>query len=333
MEKFAVIGGGGWGTTLADILAQKGLRVWLWVRNPGLRNLIEEGRENPVYLPGARLSDNLRVTSSLGEALEHASHVVCAVPSHGIRDVFTKASPHIPEKSIIVSVSKGIEETTLLTPSGIISEILPRGFRENIVILSGPTFAKEVILRLPAAACAAGENEGNARSVQEAFSTPYFRIYTNPDPAGVELGGALKNVIAIAVGISDGLGLGGNARAALITRGLKEISRLGIKMNGKERTFYGLSGLGDLVLTATGELSRNRNVGLQVGRGRRLREILTDMRMVAEGVRTSLAVRELARNNRVEMPITEQVCEVLYGDKPPKEAVMELMTRELKGES
>lgn len=332
MERFAVIGGGSWGTTLASLVAEKGFDVRLWVRNAELCATIEGRRENPAYLPGVTLPEGLRVTSTLKDALEDASIIVCAVPSHGIRGVFKDASPYIAKKSVIVSASKGIEEGTLLTSSEVLKEAVTGRSGEDIVILSGPTFAKEVSLRLPAAACAACEREGNARRVQELFSTYYFRIYTSSDPRGVEFGGALKNVIAIAVGIADGLELGSNARAALITRGLAEIARFGVKMGARAQTFYGLSGLGDLVLTSTGALSRNRKVGLEMGKGNTLGEVLSGMRMVAEGVKTSLAVRELARKNAVEMPITEEVCSVLYEDKSPREAVIGLMTRGLKGE-
>jgi len=329
----AVVGAGSWGTTLADLLARKGSgSVRLWARNPELAGIIEKTRENPAYLPGIKLSDNIGVTNSLADALKGASLVVCAVPSHGIREVFKDAPAHIPKDAIIVSASKGIEEATNLTSSQILGDVLPQVLREHIVILSGPTFAKEVARHLPSAACAASRINKDATVVQEAFSTPYFRIYTNPDPAGVELGGTLKNVIAIACGISDGLGLGSNARAALITRGLSEISRLGVKMKADIKTFYGLSGLGDLVLTSTGALSRNHAVGVEIGKGRKLKEILSGMRMVAEGVKTSLAVRRLSHLLSVEMPITEAVCAVLYEDKSPRQATVELMTRELKEE-
>ncbi len=332
METFAVIGAGSWGTTLADLLARKGYGVRLWTRNPELSRLIEEGRENKPYLPGVRLPENLTATSSLADAVEGASMIVCAVPSHGIREVFKDIRSRISGEALVVSASKGIEQGTHLTCCGILEEVFPEGVHGNIAVLSGPTFAKEVSRGLPAAACAASRSGEVALRVQRIFSTPYFRVYTNPDRIGVELGGALKNVMALAAGASDGLGLGNNARAALITRGLAEMSRLGTKMGADPRTFYGLSGLGDLVLTCTGELSRNRRVGVEIGRGRSLGEILSEMRMVAEGVKTSLAVRELAAMHGIEVPITEEVCRVLYEGKSPERAVMELMTRELKGE-
>ncbi|MBI5598918.1 MAG: NAD(P)-dependent glycerol-3-phosphate dehydrogenase [Deltaproteobacteria bacterium] len=334
MENVAIVGAGSWGTTLANLLAQKGVgRVRLWARSPGITELIKKTRENVPYLPGVRLSGNLFATSSLQDALKGASIAVCAVPSHGVREVFKEASRHISGGCLIVNASKGIEEKTLLTCSGILREVLGDALNaRGIVVMSGPTFAKEVSRGLPAAACAASGSEKDARAVQDVFSTACFRVYTNPDPIGVELGGALKNVIAIASGISDGLNLGANARAALITRGLAEMARLGVRMKASPGTFYGLSGLGDLVLTSTGELSRNRMVGLEIGRGRGLKDILSGMNMVAEGVKTAMAVMELARRHCVEMPISEGVYKVLYDGKPPREAVMELMTRGLKGE-
>jgi glycerol-3-phosphate dehydrogenase (NAD(P)+) len=329
-QGFTVLGAGSWGTTLANLLAKKGYRVTLWARSEELKRHIDESGENTPYLPGITLSKNISTTNSLEDALKKSVVVVCAVPSHGIRKIFDKAAPYIPEGAHIVSVSKGLEEGTRLTPSGILKEVV--NGKRDIVVLSGPTFAKEVSIGLPACICAASPSDEASTLVQKVFSTPYFRVYTNPDVIGVELGGALKNVVALASGISDGLGLGYNARAALITRGLVEISRLGVKMGAREETFSGLSGLGDLVLTCTGELSRNRSVGLAIGRGQAIEDILKAMRMVAEGVKTSRAVRELSGLHGVEMPITEEVTKVLYEDRSPKEAVMGLMTRELKGE-
>ncbi|HHD10950.1 MAG TPA: NAD(P)-dependent glycerol-3-phosphate dehydrogenase [Deltaproteobacteria bacterium] len=326
-----VIGGGSWGTTLANLLAEKGLSVRLWVRSNSLCELIREKRENPAYLKGVRLSDNILPTTSIKEALEDSPIVVCAVPSHGIRAIFTEASQYIRKDAIIVSTSKGIEEGTHLTCSAILKECLDRELHQRVVVLSGPSFAGEVSRGLPTAVCVAGIPE-YTESIQRLFSTPSFRVYTNPDMTGVELGGALKNVVAIASGISDGLGLGNNARAALITRGLKEMVRLGVECGAEEKTFYGLSGMGDLVLTCTGELSRNRKVGLEIGKGKTLGEVLSGMKMVAEGVRTSRSVRELARVKGVDMPITEQVYNILYESKSPRDAVMELMTRRLKEE-
>lgn len=329
---FAVVGAGSWGTALADILGRKGYGVRLWARSAELCRSIAMTRVNSVYLPGITLSENINPCSSIEEALMGAGVVVSAVPSHGLRGVFSRARPFIRKDAVIVSATKGIEQDTLLTASGILKDALKGAHRGALVALSGPSFAREVALRLPAAVCAASEAAEAAEAVQHAFSTPYFRVYTNSDVTGVELGGALKNVIAIASGISDGLALGSNARAALITRGLAEISRMGVRMGANPQTFYGLSGLGDLVLTCTGALSRNYTVGLEIGRGRSLDDVIGRMRMVAEGVKTSTAAEALARARGVEMPITEAVCAVLHGGKSAQDSVLELMTRELKSE-
>lgn len=329
---FAVLGAGSWGTALADILGQKGFKVRLWARSDELCGSIALTRVNSVYLPGVTLSEKINPCPSLEEALSGAGFIVSAVPSHGLRGVFARARPFIRKDAIIVSATKGIEQDTLLTASGILKDALKGAHRGEIVALSGPSFAREVALRLPAAVCAASESAEAAEAVQHAFSTPYFRVYTNSDVTGVELGGALKNVIAIASGISDGLALGSNARAALITRGLSEISRMGVRMGANPQTFYGLSGLGDLVLTCTGPLSRNYTVGLEIGRGRSIDDVLGKMRMVAEGVKTSTAAEALARARGVEMPITEAVCAVLHRGKSAQDSVIELMTRELKSE-
>lgn len=332
MERIAVLGAGSWGTTLAGLLAEKGLEVTLWARTPELARSISKTRENSPYLPGLKLSEKLKATSSLEEALKGSSMVVSAIPSHGIRKVFEKASAYMSGSSIVVSATKGIEEGTLHTASWILKERLPETRYEKIVVLSGPSFAREVSQKLPAAVCAASTSSFSASRVQQVFSTGHFRVYTNTDVVGVELGGALKNVIAIAAGISDGLGLGNNARAALITRGLAEITRLGVRMGARSQTFAGLSGMGDLVLTCTGALSRNYTVGFEIGRGRTLEDVVGSMRMVAEGVKTSGAVKSLAFMQSVEMPIAEEVWKVLHAGKSAKEAVLELMTRELKGE-
>lgn len=333
MEKIAVIGAGSWGTALAALLAEKGESVTLWAREVELVETIEKTRENSLFLPGVKLHANLAPTGKLSDALTGADLVVNVVPSHGIRDIFKAAATDIQPDAIIVSASKGIEQTSRLTATDILREVLPPALHGNICVLSGPSFAKEVSLHLPTTVSVAGESDENARRVQEVFSTGHFRVYTNTDPRGVELGGALKNVMAIAAGISDGLCLGHNARAGLITRGLSEMARLGVAMGGREKTFYGLSGLGDLVLTCTGGLSRNRTVGVELGKGRALDSIISEMNMVAEGVKTSRAVMDLSEEHGVPMPITESVCQVLYEGKPPGQAVEELMTRELKAES
>jgi len=332
MNKYAVLGAGSWGTTLADLLAAKGLDTFLWTRSPELAATIKKDRENSVYLPGVRLSENLRVGSSLKEALDGAGMVVSVIPSHGVRGVWDTARSFIAKDAIVVSASKGIEEGTLLTPSAVLKDVFKETRYSGIAVLSGPSFAKEVVRRLPAAVCVASVSSAAAKAVQEAFSTPYFRVYTNPDVAGVELGGALKNVIAIAAGISDGLELGLNARAALITRGLAEMSRLGGALGARPETFAGLSGLGDLVLTCTASLSRNYSTGVAVGRGKNITEITSGMRMVSEGVRTSGAAMGLVNRHGVEMPIIVEVFKVIHEGKSPKAAVMELMTRGLKDE-
>jgi len=335
MERIAVIGAGAWGTTLAQVLALKGVEVRLWAREAEVCASIAGERENALYLPGVKLPENLIATQSLEEALcggGGARMVVSVVPSHGLRAVFAEAAPFVSDNAVLVSATKGIEQSTLLTASGVLKEVLSGVEGLEIAVLSGPSFAKEVSRGLPTALCAGSSSAEAASAVQQAFSAPYFRVYTNTDAVGVELGGALKNVMAIASGISDGLELGNNARAALITRGLAEMSRLGVALGAREQTFYGLSGLGDLVLTCTGALSRNYTVGLEVGRGRAAEEVTGSTRTVAEGVRTAMAARELGRRAGVQMPITGEICDVLDGKTAPRDAVLELMTRELKEE-
>ncbi|MBI5809963.1 MAG: NAD(P)-dependent glycerol-3-phosphate dehydrogenase [Deltaproteobacteria bacterium] len=330
--RVTVLGAGSWGTTIAELLAGKGYGVHLWARSPEVSSSILEGRENRVYLPGVRLSEKITPSTGLETALDGSSLVISAVPSHGVRKVFTEAARFMPEGAIVVSATKGIEEDTLLSPSGIIKDALRGVSYKGIVVLSGPSFAKEVSRKLPAAVTAASSSDEAAQAAQEVFSTDYFRVYTNNDVVGVELGGALKNVIAVASGISDGLKLGFNARAALITRGLAEITRLGAAMGANPSTFSGLSGLGDLVLTCTGPLSRNYSLGAAMGQGRTLADITSSMRMVAEGVKTSSAARSLALLHKTDMPITEAVFNVLHEGKQPKDAVYNLMNRGLKGE-
>lgn len=331
MGSLTVLGAGSWGTTLAQVLALKGYRVMLWAREAEVRRSILEVRENTVFLPGIKLSANIIPCETFEESLRGSDFIVSVIPSHGVRAVFSEAKRHVNKGAVIVSATKGIEEGTMLTACGILRDVFG-DMDTRLAVLSGPSFAKEVSLKLPTALCAASDSLEAAEQVQKAFSTPYFRVYTNSDVIGVELGGALKNVIAIAAGISDGLGLGHNARAALITRGLAEMTRLGVKMGAQPGTFAGLSGLGDLVLTCTGPLSRNYSVGVSIGKGEDIAEITKDMRMVAEGVKTSKGALELSRHNGVDMPITEGVYNVIYNGKAPKEAVMDLMTRELKGE-
>ena len=331
-ENIGVIGAGSWGTTLADLLAKKGHTVTLWAYEPELVSEMAATGINSIFLPGISLSPRLKFTGSLREAVAGKELILFVVPSQVVRIVVKNALPHIPANAIIVSASKGIELDTLMTVSQVYEELMPPELYGRFSVLSGPSFAREVALEMPTAVVAASAEAGVARRVQDIFTTPSFRVYTNTDIMGVELGGAIKNVIALAAGISDGLGFGNNTRAALITRGLAEMTRLGRAMGAKGETFAGLAGMGDLVLTCTGDLSRNRTVGMKLGKGLRLAEILAEMRMVAEGVKTAESARNLAIRLGVDMPITEKVYSVLYEDKPAREAVVELMTRDLKAE-
>jgi glycerol-3-phosphate dehydrogenase (NAD(P)+) len=328
MSYIAVIGAGSWGTTIAHLLSGKGLDIGLWVYEKDLSEEIRQTRINSVYLPGIELPDNIRVTGSLEEALRKARYIVNAVPAQYTRSIFSGVLPHLSDEAIIVSVAKGIERGTLLTVSSILKELTTH----QVAVLSGPSFAKEVIKKLPTAVTLATENIHTGVLLQEIFNVNHFRVYTHDDLLGVELGGALKNVMAIASGIADSLGLGNNARASLITRGLIEMTRLGVAMGAKERTFSGLSGIGDLVLTCSSPLSRNYTVGTKLGQGMKLKDILTQMRSVAEGVPTAESAYALSQKYRIEMPIIEQVYQVLKEDKDPALAVKDLMERSLKSE-
>ncbi|MBI4824436.1 MAG: NAD(P)-dependent glycerol-3-phosphate dehydrogenase [Nitrospirae bacterium] len=328
MSYIAVIGGGSWGTTLTILLAEKDYDTALWVYEEDIAFEIKRTRINSIYLPDAVLPESVVVSSKLSDVLRNARYIVCVVPTQHIRPVFASALPYIPEDAIIVSASKGIEKGTNLTPSQILKELTGR----NVSVLSGPSFAKEAIKRLPTAVTLASEDYGVGLLLQELFTTGSFRVYTHHDVIGVELGGALKNVIAIASGISDGLGLGYNARAALITRGLAEITRLGVMMGAKENTFSGLSGLGDLVLTCTGPISRNYTVGCNLAKGEKLHDIISRTKSIAEGIDTTKSAYDLARIYNIEMPIVQEVYQVLYEGKDPKDAVHELMNRSLKPE-
>jgi glycerol-3-phosphate dehydrogenase (NAD(P)+) len=331
-EKIGVIGAGSWGTTLADLLAKNGHDVTLWAYEPELVREMAESGINSLFLPDVRLSPRLRYTNSLREAAADKELLLFVVPSQVVRGVISSVLPFLAPEAVIVSASKGIELETLMLVSQIYADLLPRELYRNFAVLSGPSFAREVAREMPTAVVAAAVETAVARRVQNTFTTGYFRVYTNTDVTGVELGGAIKNVIAIAAGISDGLGFGHNTRAALITRGLAEMTRLGLAMGAQTATFAGLAGMGDLVLTCTGDLSRNRSVGMKLGHGMGLTEILAEMRMVAEGVKTTESARDLARRLGVDMPITEKVYEILYHDKPAREAVIELMTRDPKAE-
>ncbi|HEY6839095.1 MAG TPA: NAD(P)H-dependent glycerol-3-phosphate dehydrogenase [Geobacteraceae bacterium] len=327
-----VIGAGSWGTTLADMLAKKGHDVTLWAYEAELVTEMTQHRTNSLFLPGIALSPRLRFTGSLEEAVAAKELLLFVVPSQVTRGVITAVRHLISTDAVIVSASKGIELDTLKTVSQLYEELLPEELYRRFAVLSGPSFAREVAQEMPTAVVAAALDSAIAGRVQQVFTTPFFRVYTNNDIIGVELGGAIKNVIAIAAGVSDGLGLGYNTRAALITRGLAEMSRLGLALGAQASTFAGLAGMGDLVLTCTGDLSRNRSVGIKLGQGMKLKEIMAEMRMVAEGVKTTESAWQLACRQGVDMPITEQVYRMLYEDKPARTAVIELMTRDLKAE-
>ncbi len=330
--KFSVVGAGSWGTALSWLLALNSHQVWLYGRNSSLMEQMELNRENPDYLPGLKLDDNVYPTSDLGQAVSGSKMVLMVVPSHGMREAMKEVAQHISDDAIVVTASKGIEIDTLLTMSQVIQEVLPQEMSNRIVALSGPSFAKEVALKMPTAVSVAAHDLKIAEEVQHAISTGFFRVYTTTDLIGVELGGAIKNVIAIATGICDSMGLGTNTRAALITRGLAEMVRLGIAMSADPMTFSGLAGMGDLVLTCTGDLSRNRQVGLKIGQGMKIKDILSEMKMVAEGVKNAETIYKLSRKLDVPMPITEQIYLLLYEDKSPKMALVDLMNRKLKQE-
>jgi len=331
-QRIGVVGAGSWGTTLANLLAKKGFNVTLWAFEEDLVQSIATKRENTLYLPGITLSQNIVPTSSLKEACQHKDILISATPSQVARQVMEKYCSFLSPQVKVVSATKGIENKTLLIMSEVLREALSLKDGEQIAVLSGPSFALEVSREMPTAVTIASENRPLAGQLQHIFSTPYFRTYASPDVVGVELGGALKNVIAIATGISDGLGFGHNTRAALITRGLAEISRLALKMGANPKTLSGLTGMGDLILTCTGELSRNRAVGIKLGEGKGLTHILKNMRMVAEGIETTRSSFDLSKKMKVEMPITEQVYYILYQNKNPKDAVIELMRRDLRVE-
>jgi glycerol-3-phosphate dehydrogenase (NAD(P)+) len=331
--RIAVLGAGSWGTTLAHHLARRGLAVRLWAFEPEVAAAIARDGENPLYLPGVALDRGVAPVTEIPAALAGADLALFVTPSHVARAVLAAAAPHLPPGCVVVVASKGIETDTLTTMDGVFAAGLAPAGGRPLAFLSGPSFAREVAAGLPTAITAASHEPAAARRVQELFSTPTFRVYTSDDVTGVELGGALKNVIAIAAGICDGLGLGHNARSALITRGLAEMTRLGVALGARRETFAGLAGLGDLVLTCTGDLSRNRTLGQALAAGRSLAEIQASTRTVAEGVRTTAAAVRLARRHGVEMPIAEQTHRVLYEGIAPRAALHELMTRGLREEA
>ena len=330
-SKVAVLGAGAWGTALAKLLADKGDEVSLWSRRRELCDAINAAGENARYLPGATLPKNLVCTDDLGEALGGANMVVFVVPSHGTRDVARAAAPFVQRLAgvPIVSATKGIENDSLMFMDEVLAEELPPHARASLAFLSGPSFAKELASRMPTAVVIAARDGDVCANVMKRFHTPYMRTYASDDIPGVECGGALKNVIAIAAGIVDGMGFGHNTRAALITRGLAEVAKIAMARGGSALTLAGLAGMGDLVLTCTGELSRNRTVGYEMGKGRKLADVLAGLGHVAEGVKTAKSAYDLARKLEVDMPITREVYAVLYEDKPVQQAVVDLMSREL----
>ena len=327
----SIIGAGSWGTALAIVLAPRFPRIRLWVYENDLAERMRATRVNDLYLPGFCLPPNVAVETEFAAALSGAI-VLSVMPSHLVRTIYGRMLPYLDPSMVFVSATKGLENGTLLRASEAIRECVSASFEPRIAVISGPTFAREVARGDPTALVVASTDQSLAARVQASFSGPTFRLYTSPDPAGVEIGGAVKNIVAIGAGVCHGLGLGSNTQAALITRGLAEMTRLAISLGGRPQTLAGLAGLGDLVLTCTGELSRNRTVGLELARGRKLEEIVSSMKMVAEGIKTTNATVDLARRQAVEMPISAQMFEMLNFGLPPREAVRKLMDRTLKGE-
>ena len=332
MMNVAVLGAGSWGTALAKVLADKQHPTRLWSHRREVADTINEQHVNTRYLPGAELPATLRATHDLEEALHGADLVVVVIPSHGLRAVVRDAARHVPPGALLCSASKGIENDSLMMMSDVFLDELGHGVQPRLTYLSGPSFATEVALRMPTTVVVAGTSERETETVQHAFATDKFRTYLSQDVTGVEMGGAVKNVIAIAAGIADGLGYGHNTRAGLITRGLAEIGRLAAKKGANPLTLAGLAGMGDLILTCTGDLSRNRTVGFELGKGRTLADILGNLGHVAEGVKTTKSAYDLGNKLGVDMPITAEVFRILYEDKPPQQAVVDLMSRALSRE-
>jgi len=330
--RIAVLGAGSWGTTLAVLLSNKSHEVTLWSYSTSDAERIRFSRENTPYLPGILIPPAIAITSDLAESVRGAEMVVAAVPSQFVRSVMAAVPPRSLDNSIIVNVAKGIEVGTLMTMSEVFLDVLPGLPATRIATMSGPSHAEEVSRSIPTTVVAASTSMETARAVQHAFMVPSFRVYASTDLRGVELGGALKNVIAIAAGIVEGAGLGDNTKAALMTRGIAEITRVGVRMGAELRTFGGLSGIGDLMVTCMSRHSRNRHVGMEIGRGRLLKDILGDMVMVAEGVETTRSARALAQRAGVEVPIINEVYNILFEEKEPLRACYDLMTRDPKGE-
>jgi glycerol-3-phosphate dehydrogenase (NAD(P)+) len=332
VKTLAIVGAGSWGTALAIVLARRFSRVRLWVYEVDLAARMKQTRVNDVYLPGCEVPRDVEISSDLGETLEDAQIVLSAIPSHLARGIYQQMAPFLNHSMIFVSATKGLENHTLLRISEVIGEVLQARFAPRVAVISGPTFAREVARFEPTALVVASTDSAAAEQVQSAFSSATFRLYTSSDPIGVEIGGSIKNVVAIGAGVLHGMGLGHNPMAALITRGLAEITRLAIAMGGRPQTLSGLAGLGDLVLTCTGDLSRNRSLGVELAHGRKLDEIVNSMKMVAEGIKTTNAAVDLAKRCSVEMPIAEQMFQVLHFGASPREAIQRLMERSLKGE-
>lgn len=332
MKTIAIIGAGSWGTALSLVAARAGNQVRLWAHSAEVADALQRTRENKIYLPGFALPEAIQPTNDLAEALHDAELVLTAIPSHVCREIYQRMLPHLRPQMIFVNATKGIENDSLMRMEEVVREVLSAHFAPRYVVLSGPSFAAEVARDEPCAIVAAAHTAAWAADVQQAFSTSRFRVYTNNDVTGVEIGGSIKNVLAIATGAVNGLGLGYNSAAALVTRGLAEMTRLAVRLGGRAETLAGLAGLGDLVLTCFGSLSRNRGVGYELGRGRSLADIIGEMRAVAEGVKTVKAAHALAAQVGVEMPITTGVFQMLYEGKSPRELELELMERPLKAE-
>ncbi len=331
IKRIAVIGAGSWGTALAMVAARNQHHVRLWAREPEVATGINQAHRNPLYLSDVNL-ENIRATTIIEDAIDGADFALLVMPSHAMREMISRLRPFLNSNVVLVSAAKGVENSTLMRMEEVIADVLRESFEPLYVALSGPSFAREVATGDPTAIVAASRDRESSELVQRALSSSVFRIYTNTDVVGVELGGAVKNVVAIAAGVVRGLGFGTNAVAAIITRGLAEMTRLALAEGARVETMAGLAGLGDLVLTCTGELSRNRYVGVELGRGRKLEEILGEMREVAEGVKTTRSIYELGRRLGIEMPITASIYALLYEDKPALDAANELMGRPLKRE-
>lgn len=324
MQKIAVVGAGSWGTANAISLSNKGISVSLWIRNTELLESIKNTRENNTYLPDVTLPSGINVTNDIEKCCEDSDIIVLGTPSHAVRDIISNIAHLVKKHQVIVNLAKGIENDTLNRMSEIIEEYLP----ENpIAVLSGPNHAEEVARNIPSATVVSSKNEKTAQFIQDVFMTPNLRVYTNPDIVGVELGGSLKNVIALGAGICDGLGFGDNTKAALMTRGVVEISRLGVALGARQSTFSGLSGVGDLIVTCTSMHSRNRRAGIAIGQGKTLNDVLHSTKMVVEGVRTTKSAFELAKKTGTEMPITREIYKVLFENANVKDSVLNLMLR------